>query len=51
MQHPIDFYFDFASPYGFIAAMRIDDVAKHIGRAVNWRVDLLATRPLRWTPQ
>jgi 2-hydroxychromene-2-carboxylate isomerase len=33
----IDFYFDFASPYGFIAAMQIE--AKE--RAVRWRPFLL----------
>jgi 2-hydroxychromene-2-carboxylate isomerase len=37
MPRAIDFYFDFASPYGFIAAMKIDAVAKDIGRSVNWR--------------
>jgi 2-hydroxychromene-2-carboxylate isomerase len=33
----IDFYFDFASPYGFIAAMQIEV----IGRPVRWRPFLL----------
>jgi 2-hydroxychromene-2-carboxylate isomerase len=33
----IDFYFDFASPYGFIAAMQIETVA----RPVRWRPFLL----------
>lgn len=33
----IDFYFDFASPYGFIAAMQVD----RIGRPVRWRPFLL----------
>jgi 2-hydroxychromene-2-carboxylate isomerase len=33
----IDFYFDFASPYGFIAAMQIEAMA----RAVTWRPFLL----------
>jgi len=33
----IDFYFDFASPYGFIAAMQIDSLA----RPVIWRPFLL----------
>jgi 2-hydroxychromene-2-carboxylate isomerase len=33
----IDFYFDFASPYGFIAAMQIQEVR----RAVNWHPFLL----------
>lgn len=33
----IDFYFDFASPYGFIAAMELEKVA----RPVRWRPFLL----------
>lgn len=33
----IDFYFDFASPYGFIAAMQIEALA----RPVRWRPFLL----------
>lgn len=33
----IDFYFDFASPYGFIAAMQMDGLA----RPVRWRPFLL----------
>ena len=36
---PIDFYFDFASPYGFIAAMQIDRLA----RPVRWRPFLLGS--------
>ena len=36
---PIDFYFDFASPYGFIAAMQIDRLA----RPVQWRPFLLGS--------
>jgi 2-hydroxychromene-2-carboxylate isomerase len=34
---PIDFYFDFASPYGFIAAMQIET----LGRPVRWHPFLL----------
>jgi 2-hydroxychromene-2-carboxylate isomerase len=34
---PIEFYFDFASPYGFLAAMQID----RIERPVLWRPFLL----------
>ncbi|MFZ5733392.1 MAG: 2-hydroxychromene-2-carboxylate isomerase [Pseudomonadota bacterium] len=33
----VDFYFDFASPYGFIAAMQVEQ----IGRPVRWRPFLL----------
>ena len=35
----IDFYFDFASPYGFIAAMQIEAV----GRPVRWHPFLLGS--------
>ncbi len=31
---PIDFYFDFSSPYGYLAAHRIDAVAAEHGREV-----------------
>lgn len=37
----IDFYFDFSSPYGYIASHRIDAIAARHGRAVNWRPYLL----------
>ncbi|MDE1148257.1 MAG: 2-hydroxychromene-2-carboxylate isomerase [Azospirillaceae bacterium] len=38
---PLDFYFDFASPYGYFAAMRIDELAARHGRAVAWHPILL----------
>jgi 2-hydroxychromene-2-carboxylate isomerase len=38
---PIEFYFDFSSPYGYFAAHRIDAIAKAHGRAVEWRPILL----------
>lgn len=41
MTDPIDFYFDYSSPYGYIAAMKIDDLAAHYGRGVNWKPILL----------
>ncbi|MFT5445909.1 MAG: 2-hydroxychromene-2-carboxylate isomerase [Gammaproteobacteria bacterium] len=37
MADPIDFYFDFSSPYGYFAAMRIDDVATRHSRLVRWQ--------------
>jgi 2-hydroxychromene-2-carboxylate isomerase len=37
----IDFYFDFSSPYGYIASHRIDDIAARHGHAVNWHPYLL----------
>ena len=37
----IDFYFDFSSPYGYLAAQKIEALAARYGRAVNWRPTLL----------
>jgi 2-hydroxychromene-2-carboxylate isomerase len=41
MPRPIDFYFDFSSPYGYLASTRIDDLAARHGREVAWRPFLL----------
>lgn len=41
MSKPLDFYFDFSSPYGYLAAMRIDDLAARYGRTVAWHPVLL----------
>jgi 2-hydroxychromene-2-carboxylate isomerase len=41
MPNPIDFYFDFSSPYGYFAATKIEDLAAKHGRAVTWRPILL----------
>jgi len=41
MKPPIDFYFDFSSPYGYLAAQKIEALAAKHGRAVNWRPMLL----------
>lgn len=38
---PVDFYFDFSSPYGYIASTRIDEIAERHGRTVAWRPILL----------
>jgi len=37
MPDPIDFYFDFSSPYGYLASTRIDAIAARHGRNVSWR--------------
>jgi 2-hydroxychromene-2-carboxylate isomerase len=37
MSAPIDFYFDFLSPYGYFASTRIDALAARHGRSVRWR--------------
>jgi 2-hydroxychromene-2-carboxylate isomerase len=41
MPAPIDFYFDFASPYGYIASHKIDALAAKHGREAIWRPYLL----------
>lgn len=41
MSAPIDFYFDFASPYGYVASAAIDKIAERHGRAVNWHAIVL----------
>ena len=41
MPAPIDFYFDFSSPYGYVASHRIDAIAAKHGRAATWRPFLL----------
>ena len=41
MANSIDFYFDYSSPYGYLAAMKIDDLAAGHGRSVNWKPILL----------
>ena len=53
----IDFYFDFSSPYGYLAAQAIDDIGARHGIDVAWRPFLLGAvfkitnaRPLPHTP-
>jgi 2-hydroxychromene-2-carboxylate isomerase len=57
MASGIDFYFDFSSPYGYFAAMRIEELAQRHGRIVNWHPVLLGAifpltgaRPLTQIP-
>jgi len=38
---PIHFYFDFASPYAYLAATQIDALAARVDRPVHWRPILL----------
>lgn len=38
---PIDFYFDFSSPYGYIASRVVDEVGQRVGRQMKWRPILL----------
>ena len=41
MKAPIDFYFDFSSPYGYLASHKIEPLAAKHGRGVTWRPMLL----------
>jgi 2-hydroxychromene-2-carboxylate isomerase len=57
MAEPIHFYFEFASPYGYLASTRIDALAERHGRTVAWHPIMLGAafkqtgaRPLTQTP-
>ncbi len=41
MSEPIAFYFDFSSPYSYLASELIDPVAEKYGRKVRWRPIML----------
>lgn len=41
MAAPVEFYFDFASPYGYLASTQIDAIAERHGRSVDWHPMLL----------
>ena len=41
MPAPLEFYFDFSSPYAYIASEKIDELAAQFGRTVLWRPFLL----------
>jgi 2-hydroxychromene-2-carboxylate isomerase len=54
---PVQFHFDFSSPYGYLAAQKIGALAAKYGRAVDWRPMLLGvafkvagTQPLTSIP-
>ena len=41
MPAAIDFWFDFSSPYGYLASRRIEAIAARHGRSVRWRPIML----------
>lgn len=58
MKPPVDFWFDFISPFGYLASLRIDDIAARHGRAVEWHpllvgvtvLKVMGLKPLPQTP-
>jgi 2-hydroxychromene-2-carboxylate isomerase len=44
---PLRFYFDFISPYGYFASLRIEEIAARHGRAVDWRPMLLGVAVMK----
>ena len=47
MAAPLAFYFDFISPDGYFASLRIDELAARHGRSVDWRPMLLGVAVLK----
>ncbi len=41
MAKPLEFYFDYSSPYGYVASHRIDAIAAKHGRTVDWKPYML----------
>jgi 2-hydroxychromene-2-carboxylate isomerase len=41
MPDPVQFHFDFSSPYGYLASEKIEALASRHGRSVDWRPMLL----------
>jgi 2-hydroxychromene-2-carboxylate isomerase len=44
---PIEFYFDFISPFGYLGSTQIESVAAKYGRSVDWRPVLLGITVLK----
>lgn len=44
---PLQFHFDFISPFGYFASLRIEDIAARHGRTVEWRPMLLGVSVLK----
>lgn len=47
MAAPLQFHFDFISPYGYLASLRIEDIAARHGREVDWRPMLLGVAVMK----
>jgi 2-hydroxychromene-2-carboxylate isomerase len=44
---PLHFHFDFISPYGYFASLRIEDLAARHGRSVRWHPMLLGVSVMK----
>ncbi len=44
---PLHFYFDFISPFGYFASLRIEALAQRHGRAVEWHAMLLGVSVMK----
>lgn len=44
---PIEFYFDFISPYGYLGATQVEALAARHGRSVDWKPVLLGITVLK----
>ena len=44
---PVAFYFDFISPFGYFANLRIDDLAARHGRTTDWSSMLVGISVLK----
>lgn len=44
---PLHFYFDFISPFGYFASLRIEEIAARHGRSVQWHAMLLGVSVLK----
>lgn len=55
---PLHFYFDFISPYGYFASLKVEELAARHGRAVEWHsmllgvsvIKIMGLKPLLDTP-
>ena len=44
---PLNFYFDFISPYGWFGSLRVEEIAARHGRTVEWHPMLLGVSVLK----
>jgi 2-hydroxychromene-2-carboxylate isomerase len=47
MSSPIEFYFDFISPYGYFGSVQVGPLAARYGRSVDWKPVLLGITVLK----